>query len=83
MKMEQNIVAGGINRTSTPILKLRMKRELAALFKAARHIEHCASAPVFANNTTMTAATAKTSNRNQLDRISTPPTAVAQLAAAP
>jgi len=44
MKIEQKIAAGGINRTNTPMLKLRMKRLLVALVKAARHIEHCASA---------------------------------------
>jgi hypothetical protein len=44
MKIEQKIVTGGISRTTTPKLKLLMNCEFPEPFKAARHIEHCASA---------------------------------------
>jgi len=44
MKIVQNIETGGINSTSTPMLKLRMNFESVTLVKLARHIEHCASA---------------------------------------
>jgi len=43
-KIEQNIDTGGIKSTKTPILKLRINRELVTLVSDARHIEHCASA---------------------------------------
>jgi len=43
INIEQKIDTGGINKTKTPILKLRMNRELT-LVSDARHIEHCASA---------------------------------------
>jgi hypothetical protein len=33
-----------MSNTSTPMLKLRMNRELVTLVNDARHIEHCASA---------------------------------------
>ena len=44
INIEQKIATGGVNNTSTPILKLRMNLELEALVSAVRHIEHCASA---------------------------------------
>ena len=44
MKIVQKIETGGINNTSTPILKLRMNLALVTLVNEARHIEHCASA---------------------------------------
>jgi len=44
MKIEQKIATGGVNNTSTPILKLRINLELVALVNALRHIEHWASA---------------------------------------
>src|SRR6185369_1192123 len=77
IKIEQNIDTGGIKSTSTPILKLRMNRELVTLVNDARHIEHCASAKVFASNTTATENTNKTKSRRQLDFITAPPTAPA------
>jgi len=69
MKIEQKIAAGGINKTSTPMLKLRMKRLLVALVNAVRHIEHCASAYEFASSTKPTAAMIKPKTRHQLDLI--------------
>src|SRR6185369_16171975 len=59
INIEQKIETGGIKSTSTPILKLRMNRELVTLVSDARHIEHCASAKVFASSTTATANTNK------------------------
>jgi hypothetical protein len=44
MKIEQKIATGGVNNTSTPILKLRINLEFVALVNALRHIEHCAPA---------------------------------------
>ena len=82
-KIEQKIATGGANRTSTPMLKLRIKRALVVLVRAARHIEHCAPAYVFANSTTTTATTIKTKTRRQLECITVPPTAAVRLAVAP
>jgi hypothetical protein len=82
-KIEQNIDTGGIKSTSTPILKLRMNRELVTLVNDARHIEHCACAKVFATNTTAIANTNKTKTRRQLDFITAPPTAPARPPVAP
>ena len=42
--IEQKIDTGGNSKTNTPILKLRINRELVTLVNEARHIEHCASA---------------------------------------
>ena len=50
------------------MLRCRTSRELAALVKAARHIEHCASASALAQSTNAVATTIKTKTR-QLDRI--------------
>jgi hypothetical protein len=44
IKIEQKIDTGGMSNTSTPMLKLRINRELVTLVNDARHIEHCASA---------------------------------------
>ena len=48
--MEQKMVTGGINMTSTPILKYLRNRALFDPLSAARHIEHCASAGTANNN---------------------------------
>jgi len=72
MKIEQKIVAGGTNKTSTPMLKLRMKRLLVALVKAARHIEHCAGVSELASSTSAIATTIRAKTRHQFDFITAP-----------
>jgi hypothetical protein len=71
-KIEQNIDTGGISNTSTPILKLRINRELVTLVSEARHIEHCASAKPCARSNTAPAHTTKTKTRRQLKFITAP-----------
>src|SRR6185295_18383422 len=80
--IEQNIDTGGISNTSTPILKLRINRELT-LVSEARHIEHCASANPCASSTTAAAHTIKTKTRRQLKFITTPQPAQARPEVAP
>lgn len=55
MKMEQKIATGGVNNTSTPILKFRMKKALLDPASEARHIEHC-DKPVPSSNTISSSA---------------------------
>jgi hypothetical protein len=55
MKIEQKIATGGVNKTNTPILKLRMKKALFEPAKEARHIAHCDSA-VSASSTSNSSA---------------------------
>src|SRR6185437_7989196 len=81
-KIEQKIDTGGISKTSTPILKLRMNRELT-LVSDARHIEHCASAKPCASSIKAAAHTTKTKTRRQVQFMTTPPRAPAQRAVAP
>lgn len=42
IKIEQKIATGGVNKTSTPMLKFRMKNALLEPARDARHIAHCA-----------------------------------------
>ena len=42
IKIEQKIATGGVNKTSTPILKFRMKKALLDPASDARHMAHCA-----------------------------------------
>jgi len=42
MKIEQNIVTGGMSRTRTPIFRFRIKLALLEPESEARHIAHCA-----------------------------------------
>src|SRR6185437_4874819 len=81
-KIEQKIDTGGINNTSTPILKLRMNRELT-LVSDARHIEHCASAKPCASSITAAAHKTKTNTRRQVQFMTTPQAAPARQAVAP
>jgi hypothetical protein len=77
IKIEQKIVTGGMKRTSKPMFRLRTNFVWATLFKAARHIEHCASTSALTNSTNASATTINNKDPNELDRIKSPQQAAA------